>query len=122
MAPRIPTMAPSISMSWWARARVPSSSRLLALIRSGFPEFLPKPSTTASRASRVMGYKTHGLSRPVYSETLAIAEVYEIGALTGCRSHIVHCSTGRGYELCAAYRSMGHRATIEACLHYLVLS
>jgi allantoinase len=74
------------------------------------------------RASGVQGYKAHGLSRPAYSETLAIAEVYEIGATTGCRAHIVHCSTARGYELCAAYRAMGHRATIEACLHYLVLS
>jgi allantoinase len=74
------------------------------------------------RASGAAGYKIHGLSRPVYSETLAIAEIYEIGASTGCRAHVVHCSTSRGYELCAAYRAMGHRTTIEACLHYLVLS
>jgi allantoinase len=74
------------------------------------------------RASGASGYKVHGLSRPVYSETLAVGEVYEIGADTGCRAHVVHCSTSRGYELCAAYRAMGHRATIEACLHYLILS
>ncbi len=74
------------------------------------------------RDSGVKGYQAHGLSRPTYSETLAIAQIYEIGATTGCRAHVVHCSTGRGYELCAAYRAMGHRATIEACLHYLVLS
>jgi allantoinase len=74
------------------------------------------------RAAGVQGYRAHGLSRPTYSETLAIAQIYEIGATTGCRAHVVHCSTGRGYELCAAYRSMGHRTTIEACLHYLVLS
>ncbi len=74
------------------------------------------------RATGVQGYRAHGLSRPIYSETLAIAQVYETGAATGCRAHIVHCSTSRGYELCAAYRAMGHPATIEACLHYLVLS
>ena len=74
------------------------------------------------RASGVQGYLAHGQSRPVYSETLAVAEIYEIGATTGCRAHVVHCSTGRGYELCAAYRAMGHRTTIEACLHYLILS
>jgi allantoinase len=74
------------------------------------------------RAAGIQGYRAHGLSRPTYSETLAIAQIYEIGATTGCRAHVVHCSTGRGYELCAAYRSMGHRTTIEACLHYLVLS
>lgn len=74
------------------------------------------------KGSGITGYKAHGLSRPVYSETLAVAEIYEIGATTGCRAHVVHCSTSRGYELCAAYRSMGQRTTIEACLHYLVLS
>ncbi len=74
------------------------------------------------RASGLQGYLAHGRSRPVYSETLAITEIYEIGATTGCRAHVVHCSTGRGYDLCAAYRAMGHRTTIEACLHYLILS
>lgn len=74
------------------------------------------------RAAGSQSYLAHGQSRPVYSETLAIAEVYEIGATTGCRAHIVHCSTARGYELCSAYRAMGQRTTIEACLHYLILS
>lgn len=73
------------------------------------------------RADGRTDYRAHGLSRPVYSETLAIAQIYEIGADTGCRAHVVHCSTSRGYELSAAYRAMGHRATIEACLHYLIL-
>jgi allantoinase len=73
------------------------------------------------RARGLSGYRAHGLARPVYSETLAITQIYEIGADTGCRAHVVHCSTSRGYELSAAYRAMGHRATIEACLHYLIL-
>jgi allantoinase len=34
----------------------------------------------------------------------------------------VHCSLGRGYELCAAYRAQGFDATIEACIHYLTLN
>jgi allantoinase len=33
----------------------------------------------------------------------------------------VHCSVGRGYEIAAAYRAQGYRATIECCIHYLVL-
>jgi len=73
------------------------------------------------RARGLSDYRAHGLARPVYSETLAITQIYEIGADTGCRAHVVHCSTSRGYELSAAYRSMGHRSTIEACLHYLIL-
>jgi allantoinase len=55
------------------------------------------------------------------SEALAIAEIYEIAAATGCSGHVVHCSIGRGYELCAAYRQQGFDTTIEACIHYLTL-
>ena len=50
-----------------------------------------------------------------------MAEVYEIGAQAGCSSHIVHCSLGRGYDLCKAYRGQGFDTTIEACIHYLIL-
>ena len=76
----------------------------------------------AVEASGITDYRAHGLSRPPLSEALATAEVYEIGAATGCPAHIVHSSIGRGYELCAAYRQQGFDATIEACVHYLVLS
>ena len=75
----------------------------------------------AVRASGDTSYAAHGRSRPPYSEALATAQVYEIGASTGCAAHIVHCSQARGYELAAGYRAQGHEATIEACLHYLVL-
>ncbi len=66
-------------------------------------------------------YLSHGLSRPPITETLAIAEVYEIAAATGCSAHIVHCSLARGYELSANYRAQGFDTTIEACIHYLTL-
>ena len=71
--------------------------------------------------SGITDYRSHGLSRPPIAEALATAQVYEIGAATGCSSHIVHCSIGRGYDLCNAYRMQGHDTTIEACIHYLVL-
>lgn len=73
-------------------------------------------------ASKRTDYLAHGMSRPPITETLAIAEVYEIAAATGCSGHIVHCSVGRGYEMASAYRAQGIDATIEACIHYLVLS
>jgi allantoinase len=72
-------------------------------------------------ASNITDYRAHGLSRPPITEALATAEVYELGAGTGCPVHIVHSSIGRGYELAAAYRTQGHSATIEACIHYLIL-
>jgi allantoinase len=73
------------------------------------------------KAAGIRDYRAHGLSRPPVAETLAMAEVYEIGAHTGCSAHVVHCSVGRGYDLCEAYRRQGFDATIEACIHYLIL-
>jgi len=72
-------------------------------------------------ASGATDYAAHGRSRPPITEALATAQVYELGAATGCAAHIVHCSISRGYELAAAYRAQGHQATIEACIHYLML-
>lgn len=72
-------------------------------------------------ARGITDYTAHGLSRPPITEALATAQVYEIGAATGCPAHIVHASIARGYELAASYRAQGHAATIEACIHYLVL-
>jgi allantoinase len=65
--------------------------------------------------------RSHGLARPPYTEMLATVQVYETGASTGARAHVVHCSQSRGYELARMYREQGHAATIEACLHYLIL-
>lgn len=66
-------------------------------------------------------YSAHSTSRPIYAENIAIAQVYELGADTGCSAHIVHCSNSRGYDLCQSYQKQGFDTTIEACLHYLVL-
>ena len=73
------------------------------------------------RESGITDWRAHGLSRPPLTEVLAMAEIYEIGALTGCPAHVVHCSVGRGYELAARYRAEGHKATVECCIHYLTL-
>lgn len=70
----------------------------------------------------ITDYRAHGLGRPPITETLAMAEIYEIGAATGCPAHVVHCSVGRGYELCSGYRQQGHHASVECCVHYLTLS
>jgi allantoinase len=75
----------------------------------------------AVEASGITDYRAHGLSRPPVTETLAMAEVYEIGAQAGCSAHVVHCSVGRGYELCESYRRQGYNSTVEACIHYLIL-
>ena len=139
---------PSTSTRWSRPALRRSSSRPTRRIRSAFRAF-PTPllhdvfaavarhglmagvHNENDECARAFGskvaasgqtdYRAHGLSRPPVTETLAIAEVYELAAATGCSAHIVHCSVGRGYTLAAAYRAQGVDATIEACIHYLTL-
>ena len=55
-------------------------------------------------------------------EDLASVIVYELGARTGARGHVVHCSTSRGFEICEMYRAAGHAASIETCVQYLMIS
>ncbi len=55
-------------------------------------------------------------------ENLATSAVYEIGAATGARAHVVHVSTGRGFELHEMYRKAGHDVSIETCVQYLMVN
>jgi allantoinase len=73
------------------------------------------------KASGITDYRAHEMSRPPLTELLAMTEIYEIGAATGCPAHVVHCSLGRGYEIAAGYRAQGYRATVECLIHYLTL-
>jgi allantoinase len=65
-------------------------------------------------------YLAHGETHTPLSELLAIAEIYEIGAFTGCRAHVVHCSLGRGIEICESYKRQGYDSSVEVCIHYLM--
>jgi allantoinase len=69
----------------------------------------------------ITGPEAHGMSRPPLSEALAMAEIYEIGAAAGCRAHVVHCSIPRGIEITESYKKQGFQATVEVCVHYLIL-
>jgi allantoinase len=73
------------------------------------------------KAAGITDYRAHALSRPPLTELLASLQIYETGAQTGCPAHVVHCSLGRGYDIARTYRDQGYAATIEACIHYLVL-
>ncbi|WP_445679770.1 dihydroorotase [Radicibacter daui] len=113
--PRIPT-----PLLYAAFAEV-AKTGLIAGVHNENDECVKEWSAVVKASGRT-DYLTHGASRPPIAETLAIAEVYEIAEATGCPAHIVHCSVGRGYTLARAYRQQGVAATIEACIHYLVLS
>ncbi len=73
------------------------------------------------KASGITDWRAHGLSRPPITELLAMHTIFETGANTGCPSHVVHCSLGRGYDIARAYRRDGYEATVECCIHYLTL-
>lgn len=73
------------------------------------------------KASGITDWRAHGLSRPPITELLAMHTIFETGASTGCPSHVVHCSLGRGYDIAHAYRRDGFEATVECCIHYLTL-
>ncbi|PWE56058.1 allantoinase [Metarhizobium album] len=73
------------------------------------------------KRSGITDWRAHGLSRPPITELLAMHTIFETGAQTGCPSHVVHCSLGRGYDIAHAYRRDGFEATVECCIHYLTL-
>ncbi|MFD1881887.1 dihydroorotase [Paracoccus pacificus] len=75
----------------------------------------------AVQTSGITDWRAHGLSRPPMTEILALLQIYETGAETGCPAHVVHCSLDRGYELARSYRDQGFVSTIECCIHYLTL-
>ena len=75
----------------------------------------------AVEAAGITDWRAHGLSRPPMTEILALLQIYETGAATGCPAHVVHCSLSRGYEIARRYRAEGHHATVECCIHYLTL-
>jgi allantoinase len=114
---RFPRIPPQTLAACFAEVAKPG---LIAGVHNENDEFV-RAAEKAVAASGITDYRAHGLSRPPLSEALATAEVYEIAAATGCSGHIVHCSIGRGYELCEAYRRQGFDTTIEACIHYLTL-
>jgi allantoinase len=75
----------------------------------------------AVKAAGITDWRAHALSRPPLTELLATLQIYETGAHTGADAHVVHCSLSRGYDIAADYRARGFHASIECCIHYLVL-
>ena len=71
------------------------------------------------RAQGRDGIAAHSDSRPEAAELAATAQFLALGAAAGAHAHIVHLSTGRGFELVEQNRRQGMRATGELCVHYL---
>lgn len=114
---RFPRIDPALLAECFAEV---AKTGLTAGVHNENEEYV-RSAMAAVRQSGISDYRAHGLSRPPLTELLAMAEIYEIGAYTGCPAHVVHCSLPRGYEMAAAYRAQGYSATAECCIHYLVL-
>ena len=78
--------------------------------------------TGTARAEGKTGVRDYLASRPVVVELDAIHRAIDIAAEAGCRSHIVHVSSGTGVALVAQARARGVDVTCETCPHYLILT
>jgi allantoinase len=79
---------------------------------------LTEEAQTAGRTDPIM----HCRTRPPLAESMADLEIFEIGLETGAHVHIAHSSIARGFEIAAAFRRMGGKATGEACIQYLCMT
>lgn len=114
---RFPRIPPALLMACFAEV---AKTGLAAGVHNEDDAFV-RDAIAAVEAAGITDWRAHGLSRPPMTEILALLQIYETGAATGCPAHVVHCSLGRGYDIARRYREEGHAATIEACIHYLTL-
>lgn len=78
-----------------------------AIIRSSTEQFDVEDNT---------GAKYHEMSRPVAAEVVAIRQIGELAKRTGCKTYIVHISSGQGLQEALRYGLM-----TETCPQYLFL-
>lgn len=114
---RFPRIPPALLLACFAEV---AKTGLAAGVHNEDDAYV-REALAAVEAAGVTDWRAHGLSRPPMTELLALLQIYETGAATGCPAHVVHCSLGRGYEIARRYRDEGFRATIECCIHYLTL-
>ena len=72
-----------------------------------------------ARANGQNGIVAHSESRPPAAELAATGHFLALGLATGAHVHIVHLSTGAGFDLVESFSGLGARATGELCVHYL---
>jgi len=63
----------------------------------------------------------HALSRPAEVESESVRKVIDLCRKTGCKTYIVHTSTGKSIEYIRAARKEGLPLFCETCPQYLVL-
>ena len=114
---RFPRIPPTLLMACFAEV---AKTGLAAGVHNEDDAFV-RDSLALVEALQITDWRAHGMSRPPMTELLALLQIYETGAATGCPAHVVHCSLGRGYDIARSYRDQGFAATAECCIHYLTL-
>jgi allantoinase len=64
----------------------------------------------------------HERTRPVVSETAAVAKAMELALWSGARVHIAHATHPHVLSLIDWYFNKGARVSAETCVHYLALT
>jgi allantoinase len=82
----------------------------------------PDALVAAEAGADPRAYATYLRTRPVESETAAVAMLLRLCAETGCPVHVVHLSSGEGAALVRAAKRDGVPVTAETCPHYLRFS
>ena len=75
-----------------------------------------------ARAAGRVSARDFVASRPALAEVEAISRAILLAEETGCRTHIVHTSTGRGVRLVAEAQARGVDVSCETCPHYLLFT
>ncbi|MCF6239976.1 MAG: dihydropyrimidinase [Bacteroidales bacterium] len=65
--------------------------------------------------------KYHPLSRPDYTEALAVKKVLQFAEETGCPLYIVHVSAKKSLKYIREAQKKGQKVFAETCPHYLLL-
>ena len=80
------------------------------------------PHELASRASKIGStYRSFEESRPAECEARAVRNVIRLAERTGCRTHILHVSSGSTVDVIREAKAKRLPITAETCPHYLTL-
>lgn len=66
--------------------------------------------------------KDYELGRPEIAEIEAVNRVGLLSEMTGCKVHVVHCSSPKAVDIVQEYKDKGADISVETCTHYLALS
>ncbi len=66
-------------------------------------------------------YRSFAQSRPAECEANAVRNVVRLAELTGCRTHILHVSSGLTVDVLREAKARGLPVSAETCPHYLTL-